>query len=99
MPKGVFIPQPNVDSTVLKLNLRKEKPVKPAEEKVFFNCVKAAFSQRRKTLLNSMQTLQGVSKELIREILENSGIEPTRRAETLTIEEFAKIANEVDKRL
>ena len=99
VPKGVFIPQPNVDSTVLKLNLRKEKPVKPADEKVFFNCVKAAFSQRRKTLLNSMQTLQGVSKELIREILENSGIEPTRRAETLTIEEFAKIANEVDKRL
>lgn len=99
VPKGVFIPQPKVDSTVLKLNLRNEKPVKPADEKVFFNCVKAAFSQRRKTLLNSMQTLQGVSKELIREVLEASGIQTNRRAETLTIEEFAKIANEVDKRL
>lgn len=99
VPRGVFVPQPNVDSTVLKLKLKKEKTVKPLDEKVFFDCVKAAFSQRRKTLLNSMQTLQGASKELIRNVLEDSGIEPNRRAETLTVEEFVKIADEVDKRL
>ena len=46
-----------------------------------------------------MQTLQGASKELIRNVLEDSGIEPNRRAETLTVEEFVKIADEVDKRL
>ena len=65
----------------------------------FFKCVKAGFSQRRKTLLNSMQVLKGTDRDLIRDSLEAAGIDPARRAETLTIEEFAKIANEVDKRL
>lgn len=98
-PRSAFVPQPNVDSTVLKLHMRSERAAQIGDEKLFFDCVKAAFSQRRKTLLNSMQTLKGADRELIRDTLEAAGIDPARRAETLTIEEFARIANEVEKRL
>lgn len=99
VPRSAFIPQPNVDSSVLRLELRKEKPVSLSDERIFFECIKAGFGQRRKTLLNSLQTLQGASKDLIKETLDAAGINPARRAETLSLEEFAKIANEVDKRL
>lgn len=99
VPRSAFIPQPNVDSAVLRLFMRGENPAELTDEKLFFKCVKAGFSQRRKTLLNSMQVLKGTDRDLIRDSLEAAGIDPARRAETLTIEEFAKIANEVDKRL
>ena len=99
VPRSAFVPQPNVDSAVLRLFMRREKPAALTDEKLFFKCVKAGFSQRRKTLLNSMQVLKGTERDLIRDSLEAAGIDPARRAETLTIEEFAKIANEVDKRL
>lgn len=99
VPRSAFVPQPNVDSAVLRLFMRREKPAALTDEKLFFKCVKAGFSQRRKTLLNSMQVLKGTDRDLIRDSLEAAGIDPARRAETLTIEEFAKIANEVDKRL
>ena len=99
VPRSAFVPQPNVDSAVLRLFMRREKPAVLTDEKLFFKCVKAGFSQRRKTLLNSMQVLKGTDRDLIRDSLEAAGIDPARRAETLTIEEFAKIANEVDKRL
>ena len=94
-----FIPAPQVDSTVLKLVFRKEAPVALRNQKLFFECVRAGFGQRRKTLSNSLKTLQGVSKEIIRDSLEAAGIDPARRAETLSIEEFAQISDEVDKRL
>ena len=55
VPRSAFIPQPNVDSAVLRLFMRREKPAELTDEKLFFKCVKAGFSQRRKTLLNSMQ--------------------------------------------
>ena len=60
---------------------------------------KGRIQSEAKTLLNSMQVLKGTDRDLIRDSLEAAGIDPARRAETLTIEEFAKIANEVDKRL
>ncbi len=99
VPRSVFVPQPNVDSAVLRLNIRKEKPVELTNQKLFFDCIKAGFGQRRKTLLNSLQTLQGTSKDLIGDSLKAAGVDPTRRAETLSLEEFAQISNEVDKRL
>ena len=95
MPKEVFIPQPKVDSTVLNLMPRKEKSIQLADEKTFFSCVKAAFAQRRKTLLNSLSSAGGMDKETIRQILQAVEIDPARRAETLTIEEFGRLANEV----
>ena len=99
VPKTVFIPQPQVDSVVLRL-VRKEKPgVEVLDKGIFFACVKAGFGQRRKTLLNSLQTIRGTSKAMIEESLAAAGVEAGRRAETLSLEEFGKISNEVYKRL
>lgn len=95
VPKEVFVPRPKVDSAVLKLTLRDEKPVELVDEKTFFACVRGGFGQRRKTLLNSLTGVCGRSKEQIKTILEQTGVDPVRRAETLTMEEFARIANAV----
>lgn len=99
VPRSVFVPQPNVDSVVLRLNIRDEKPVEVLDRKLFFDCVKAGFGQRRKTLLNSLQGVKGADKAIITESLGAAKIDPARRAETLTIEEFGRISNEVYKRL
>lgn len=95
VPKEVFVPAPKVDSTVLRLDIRKEKPVELKDDKLFFKAVKSGFAQRRKTLLNSLASGTGLGKDKIGQILEGAGIDPGRRAETLDIDEFAKIANEM----
>ncbi|MGN0703365.1 MAG: 16S rRNA (adenine(1518)-N(6)/adenine(1519)-N(6))-dimethyltransferase RsmA [Lentihominibacter sp.] len=94
VPKEVFVPRPKVDSAVLNLHVRKEKPVELTDEKMFFACIRSGFGQRRKTLLNSLTGMAGFGKEDIRNILSAAGIDPVRRAETLNMEEFAAIANE-----
>ena len=99
VPKEVFVPQPKVDSTVLRLNIREEAPVKLLNREIFFRCVKAGFGQRRKTLLNSLMGIEGITKEGVKAALEAAGIDPSRRAETLDLEEFAKLSNEVYLRL
>ena len=93
VPAESFVPRPKVDSTVLRLDLRKEKPVDLIDEKLFFEVVKAGFSMRRKTLLNCLTGVKGMSKDEMSGFLEGLGISPQRRAETLTMEEFAQIAN------
>ena len=95
VPKEVFVPRPKVDSAVLKLTIRDKKPVDLIDEKAFFTCIKSGFGQRRKTLLNSLTGTYGLPKDEIRRILEESGIDPVRRAETLDMNEFAAIANGV----
>lgn len=92
-PKEMFMPRPKVDSTVIRLDIRKEKPVVLHDEATFFAVVKAGFGQRRKTLLNSLTSLRGMSKEEVEEILREAEIDPVRRAETLSIAEFAQLAN------
>lgn len=92
-PKEAFVPKPKVDSSVLRLDIRKEHPVLLKSEKLFFACVKAGFGQRRKTLLNSLTGAAGASKETVREVLELAGVDPVRRSETLDLQEFAEIAN------
>ena len=99
VPKEVFVPQPKVDSTVLRLNIREEATVKLLNREIFFRCVKAGFGQRRKTLLNSLMGIEGITKEAVKAALEAAGIDPSRRAETLDLEEFAKLSNEVYLRL
>ena len=99
VPRSVFIPQPNVDSAVLRLTVRREKPVALLDEALFFACIKAGFGQRRKTLLNSLMGVEGMTKETAKAALEAAGIDPVRRAETLNLEEFAALSNEVKKRL
>lgn len=98
VPKEVFFPSPKVDSAVLLLTMREKRAVQPLDEKRFFECVRAGFGQRRKTLLNSLCGAGGFPKELIREVLAAAGIEENRRAETLTIGEFARIADELTAR-
>ena len=99
VPKEVFMPQPKVDSTVLRLCIRKEKPVILEDRDMFFRCVKAGFGQRRKTLLNSLMGIDNITKDIVRDALEKAEIDPSRRAETLNLEEFAKLSNEVFLRM
>lgn len=99
VPKEVFIPQPKVDSAVLKLSLRKEKPLELANEKLFFQCIKAGFGQRRKTLLNSLTGVGGYTKGQVESALSEAGIDSKRRAETLGIEEFGKVANALQRKI
>ena len=95
VPKEVFIPRPKVDSSVLHLSIRSERPVELTDEKTFFACIKHGFGQRRKTLLNSLTGVNGLSKDEVRAVLQEAGIDPGRRAETLDIKDFAVIANRV----
>lgn len=96
VPKEYFMPMPKVDSAVLRLDMRKEAPVNLLNEKMFFRCIKAGFSQRRKTLLNSL-TGTGFGKGVISKCLVNAGIDGKRRAETLSLSDFAAVANELVK--
>lgn len=86
-----FIPPPSVESAVIRCTVLDKPPVQ-VNEKIFFRVVKAAFSQRRKTLFNALKTT-GVSAENVKIILEAAGIDGARRGETLSIEEFAILAN------
>ena len=94
-PKEVFVPRPKVDSTVIRLDIREKPPVELINEKIFFETIKNGFGQRRKTLLNSLTGVQGLAKEQIGEALKSAGIDPKRRAETLSLKEFAELANSI----
>ena len=98
VPKESFFPMPKVDSAVLNLTLRDEPAVKPIDEEMFFRMVKAGFSQRRKTILNSLST-SGIPKEKIEDCLSAVGIDNKRRAETLSLEDFCSIADYFSKNL
>jgi len=87
-----FIPRPKVESIVIKLD-RLDKPrVEPKDAKLMFELVRAGFNMRRKTLWNATKTLK-VNKEKLEEAFKKSGIDPRRRAETLTVQEFATLAD------
>lgn len=96
VPKTVFMPQPNVDSSVVRLIKRDTPPVEVVDEDFLFEVSRASFHQRRKTILNNLQSgfPQGKEKkEAILKALQQCEIEPTRRGETLSIEEFGKLSN------
>ena len=88
-----FYPVPKVDSVVLRMDIREECPVQVADEELFFRCIKAGFSQRRKTLLNSLTSMGDYDKTRIADALDRAGIEHERRAESLSMEEFARLAD------
>ena len=92
VPPRSFIPAPEVDSVVIACKVRETPAVAVADEKMFFRVVKAAFGQRRKTLANALKG-GGLPKEQVRDAMERAGIDPTRRGETLTLEEFGKLAD------
>ena len=97
-PKEVFVPRPKVDSAVIRLDVRQERPVELVDEKLFFETIKKGFGQRRKTLLNSLTGIRGMPKESIAAVLADCGIDFRRRAETLSMSEFADLANEIAQR-
>lgn len=93
VPRTVFIPQPNVDSAVIRLRVRKTPPVRVSDEKLYFQVVQASFAQRRKTIFNNLLTrfFDKETRHLLEQALEKAGIEPVRRGETLSLEEFARL--------
>ncbi len=94
VPKTVFVPQPNVDSAVLKLDVLERPRVQVSDEAFFYKVIRASFVQRRKTLLNNLMNnlLSKNKKEDLLVALDHVQIDPGRRGETLTIEEFAKLS-------
>ena len=93
VPRTVFVPQPKVDSTVLRLDIRDEKPVQVEDEEFLFKVIKAGFGQRRKTLSNALSVLKGYDKATILRCLEEAGIDPVRRGETLSLEEYSRLSD------
>ena len=93
VPASLFVPPPKVDSAVLKLKIREKPAVDVLDEKMFFKVVKASFAQRRKTLLNCLCSGFSVPKTQLSSLLESIDILPSRRGETLSIEEFKKISD------
>lgn len=98
VPPNSFLPAPEVTSAVICCKLRQEPPVAVKDEKLFFRVVKGAFAQRRKTLSNTLKTV-GLTKEEVETILEAAYIDSSRRGETLSLDEFAAIANAWHERL
>lgn len=95
VPKTVFIPQPNVESAVIRLKLREEPPVHVQDEQHFFELMQACFVQRRKTIANNLKTryFSGSDREQLEQLLAEAGIEPSRRGETLSIEEYGRLSD------
>lgn len=95
VPPGVFLPRPKVASAVIVLERLAAPPVQPRDEALFFAVIRAGFNQRRKTLPNSLSSGLQLTKEQINAALIAAGIDSGRRAETLTIQEFARLADEI----
>ncbi|MCI7331227.1 MAG: 16S rRNA (adenine(1518)-N(6)/adenine(1519)-N(6))-dimethyltransferase RsmA [Selenomonadaceae bacterium] len=92
VPPRSFIPAPEVDSVVIACRVRETPAVQVQDEKLFFRVVKAAFGQRRKTLANALRG-GGFPKEQVRDAMEQAGIDPMRRGETLELTEFGRLAD------
>ncbi len=98
VPKSSFIPEPNVDSLVLKLVVNEKRKVEINDEELFFKIVRGSFSKRRKTILNSLSNYEDLGdKDKIQKLLEISEIDAKRRGETLSIYEFANLAKNYEK--
>jgi 16S rRNA (adenine1518-N6/adenine1519-N6)-dimethyltransferase len=102
VPAKSFFPVPKVDSAIIKLTPHITPPVQVDDESFFFRIVKVGFSQRRKTLLNTLSTIShqlNLDKSELEIVLTEFGIDPKRRGETLSMAEFAKLANLLKQRI
>lgn len=95
VPHTVFIPQPNVDSAVIRLKIRERPAVEVADEQHFFEVVQASFTQRRKTIANNLKArfFPKEGRERLEALLAEAGIDPARRGETLSLEEYARLSD------
>lgn len=95
VPPNCFMPRPNVGSAVIRLTRHKTPPVEVKDAALMFQLIRASFNQRRKTLQNGLNNDAALSfgKEQIAEVIEKAGLSPSVRGETLTLEQFAQLAN------
>ncbi|MBN1405002.1 MAG: ribosomal RNA small subunit methyltransferase A [Candidatus Omnitrophica bacterium] len=97
MSKKVFYPQPQIESSLVSMEFLKEPKVRVKNEALFFKVIRAAFNKRRKTLLNAISGAPFPDKVIMARILAGLGINPERRGETLNLEEFASIADNLEE--
>ncbi|WP_028543458.1 16S rRNA (adenine(1518)-N(6)/adenine(1519)-N(6))-dimethyltransferase RsmA [Paenibacillus taiwanensis] len=97
VPPTVFIPQPNVESAVIRLKVRDKPPVEVNDESRFFEVVQASFTQRRKTIWNNLKARYSgdIGIDQLQTALETAEIDPSRRGETLSLEEFARLSEAI----
>lgn len=97
VPQNCFMPRPNVGSAVIRLTLHKQPPVTVKDEGLMFDLIRASFNQRRKTLVNGLFNAGGfgLDKEVLAGLLTNMGLGENIRGETLTLEQFARLADEI----
>jgi 16S rRNA (adenine1518-N6/adenine1519-N6)-dimethyltransferase len=95
--RGSFMPAPNVDSAVIRLDIRKDVPIDITDERFFFSMVRSAFSQRRKTASNGISSGLGMNKQTVIAAIENAGLPSTVRAESLTMEQLGVLCEELYK--
>ena len=99
VPPNCFMPRPKVGSAVIRLTLHGESPVQVENERLMFRLIRAAFNQRRKTLVNGLYNVGGLnkSKEELAAVLESIGLAANVRGETLTLEQFAALSDALSK--
>lgn len=93
--RGNFIPAPNVDSAVIRLDIKKSSPLCENEEKILFRLIRAGFSKRRKQLVNPLSEELHISKANAAALLDSIGVKPSSRAEELTLDDFIRLARSV----
>ena len=93
--RGSFMPAPEVDSAVIRLDIRPQPAVSPVDEALFFKVIRAGFSQRRKTLTNSLSSGLGLAKDQTSAALQQVGLRPSARAEELTLEDFCRLTSQI----
>ncbi|MCH5348240.1 MAG: 16S rRNA (adenine(1518)-N(6)/adenine(1519)-N(6))-dimethyltransferase RsmA [Oscillospiraceae bacterium] len=91
--RGSFMPAPNVDSCVIRLDIKKEPPVNVRDERLFFSVIRGTFSQRRKNLANSLSSSMNMEKSQVMEIIKAAGISENARPEQLSLDDFAALAD------
>ncbi len=98
VPAGCFLPAPKVDSTVIRINLHKKPPVSVKSEVILFRTIRGGFAQRRKTLANSLGSeFPELTREQFVSAIVESGLEPNIRGERLTLEDFARLSNAIER--
>ena len=95
--RGSFMPSPNVDSTVIRLDIKQGGELSSDEEKLLFRLVRAGFSQRRKQLVNPLSAELKLSKSEVARLLEDVGLKPTARAEELTLNDYIALAKNISR--
>lgn len=97
--RGSFMPSPNVDSCVIRLNIHRDGGFKAADEGFFFKTVRGAFSQRRKNILNSLSSSMGIEKAKVAKAAAEAGISPSARPEQLSMEDFLRLAGSLKQKM